>query len=116
MLIESVTIWRLDYARLSTSILAVDWLFAFNGRPINYCFVHLAAVLLAFVDRFVSVSSQASVPIWMKGPPRCLAREKAAKWKVYKKIRREFGRNHKLAVAALDAFNGVNLIQEFCKK
>ena len=44
----------------------------------------------------------------MKGPPRCLAREKAARWKVYKEVRKGFGRNHELAVAVLDAFNGVN--------
>ena len=48
------------------------------------------------------------MPIWMKSPPLSLAREKAVKWKAYKEIRREFGRNHELAVAALDAFNGVN--------
>ena len=58
------------------------------------CFVYLVAVLLAMVDRFVPVSSQTPVSIWMKDPPLCLAREKASKWKVYKEVRRECGRNH----------------------
>ena len=74
--VEEKHMWsKGNYARLSTSILAVDWLFEFDGRPVNDCFVYLAAVLLA-LDRFVPASSQASVPIWMKCPPRCLAREK----------------------------------------
>ena len=68
-----------DHARLSTSILVVDWLLEFDGRPTNDCFVHLVAVFQAFVDRFVPVSKQPPVPVWIKGPLHCLAREKAAR-------------------------------------
>ena len=51
--VEEKRMWsKGDYARLSTSILAVDWLFEFSGSPINDCFVYLVAVLLALVDRF----------------------------------------------------------------
>ena len=44
----------------------------------------------------------------MRGPPRHLAREKAAKWRLYKECRREFGRNHELSAAALAEFISVN--------
>ena len=60
--VEEKRMWsKGDYARLSTSILAVDW-FEFDGRPIND-FVYFAAVLLPLMDGFVPVSSQTPVPI-----------------------------------------------------
>ena len=65
-------------------------------------------VIQALTDRYVPISSQTHVPVWMKGPPRWLAREKAARWEEYKEARREFGRNHELAAVAYDTFNQVN--------
>ena len=41
----------------------------------------------------------------MKGSPRWLAKDKAARWEEYKEARRELGRNHELAAVA---FNQVN--------
>ena len=65
-------------------------------------------VLQPLVERFVTVGNQTRVPIWMKGPPSWLAREKASRWKEYKEVRREHGRHHDLESVALDAFNQVN--------
>ena len=60
------------------------------------------------VDRYAPTSNQTHVPVWLKGPPRRLAREKAARWEEYMEARREFGRNHELAAVAFDAFYQVN--------
>ena len=46
----------------------------------------------------------------MRGPSRHLAREKAAKWRVYKECRREFSRNHEFSAAALTDFIGELLL------
>ena len=68
--VEKKRMWsKEDHARFFASTLAVYWLFEFDGRPIND-FVYLVEVLLALVDRFVPVSSQTYVAVWMKSPPR----------------------------------------------
>ena len=59
------------------------------------------------MDRFVPVSSQTLLLVWMKGPPRCLAREKAVSGMCIRKLG-EFSRNHSVAEAALDTFIGAN--------
>ena len=43
----------------------------FDERTINDCFVYLVAIIQALVDRFVSVNSQISVTVWMKGSSCC---------------------------------------------
>ena len=97
-----------DFAKPSAIILAVDWFFEFGGRSINEDFLYLLGILQSLIERFVPVSIQAHVPICLRGPPSWLAREKASRWKVYKEVRREYGRHHDLASVALDAFNQVN--------
>ena len=42
----------------------------------NDAFLYLVEILQSLVDRFVPVSNQTRVPIWMRGPPSCLAKEK----------------------------------------
>ena len=81
--------------------------FEFDGRSVNYDFLYFVGVLQALLDRYVPISSQIHVPVWMKDPPRWLAREKAVRWKEYKEVRRQFGRNHDLAAVALNSFNQV---------
>ena len=63
-----------NYAELSNSILAVDWLFEFDGRSVNNCFLYLVGVLQALVDKYVPISNQIHVPVWLKGPPRWLCK------------------------------------------
>ena len=60
------------------------------------------------IDRFVPIGTHASLPTWMKGPPRWLQREKAREWKEYKRLRRDLGRNHEQATGALNSFNVIN--------
>ena len=52
-----------DYAKISASILAIDWVSEFDGRSMNDAFLYLVEILQSLVDRFVPVSNQTRVPI-----------------------------------------------------
>ena len=99
---------RGNYTQISASIIAVYWITEFDGKSINESFLYFVDILQTLVDRYVLVARQNHVPAWMRDLPRHLAREKAAKWRVYKECRREFGRNHELSAAALADFIRVN--------
>ena len=78
---------RGNYAQISASIIAVDWITEFDGRSINENFLYLVDILQTLIDRYVPVARQNHVHAWMRGPPCHLARKKAAKWRVYKECR-----------------------------
>ena len=95
---------RGNYAQISASTIAVDWITEFDSRSINESFLYLLDILRTLIDRYVPVARQNHVPAWMRGPSHYLAREKAAKGRVYKECRREFGSNYELSAAALADF------------
>ena len=68
-----------DYRRIFDCMLAVDWEFEFDSRLIEACFSYFVHVMKILIDRFVPSVTYASLPIWMKGPPRWLERAKASK-------------------------------------
>ena len=48
-----------------------------DQSSVDEAFMYLVGILPSLVERFVPVSNQTHVPIWMRGSPSWLARGKA---------------------------------------
>ena len=87
----------------------MDWATEFESRSIDDCFLYFVAFLQSLIDIYIPVGGWGVGPAWMRGPPRYLAREKAAKWSEYKLCRRVYGRNHEVSIVALTEFSKFSL-------
>ena len=87
--VEGKCMWsKEDYARLSSSISAVDWLFEFDGRSINDLCILQQFPWHWWIDLSQSAVELLFLLVWIKSLPRYYsARDKAARWKVYKEVK-----------------------------
>ena len=107
---KQVRLWfKGNYRELTEELSLCDWRSMFEGETVDGCYNKFLDVVHRLIERYIPMANiRPGAPIWMKPPPRQLAREKSRTWGEYKQARQVHGRLSEEADQAWEAFARAN--------
>ena len=110
-LLSTTRLWsKGNYSLISEKLAEVDWVTEFLGKDVQEQYTRLLDFLEVLIERYVPVSRASAKPPWTLNPPRSLLRDKNEKWRRYKEVRSQHGRQHSLTLSAWQEFMSANIL------